>query len=86
MNTEQFTPRERDWDNGYWAGLLEGQKVKKALEARIEQLEAENARMKPVFDAAKRWVMSNETRQTTYGLVDAVAGSETKRNAGRNRI
>jgi|SaaInlV_100m_DNA_2_1039680.scaffolds.fasta_scaffold157629_1 hypothetical protein len=25
MNTEQFTPRERDWDNGYWAGLLEGQ-------------------------------------------------------------
>tara|TARA_B110000503_G_scaffold91383_1_gene137950 strand:- start:981 stop:1247 length:267 start_codon:yes stop_codon:yes gene_type:complete len=40
MKTEQLTPREIDWDNGYAAGLIDGRKGKKALEARIAQLEA----------------------------------------------
>ena len=43
MKTEQLTPREIDWDNGYSAGLIDGRKGKKALEARIEKLAAELA-------------------------------------------
>jgi hypothetical protein len=38
MKTEQLTPREIDWDNGYAAGLIDGRKGKKAMLERVKEI------------------------------------------------
>ena len=38
MKTEQLTPREIDWDNGYAAGLIDGRKGKKAILEHVKEI------------------------------------------------
>jgi hypothetical protein len=40
LKPKELTPSEISWDSGYKAGVIDGRKGKKAMNERIEQLEA----------------------------------------------